>query len=50
VTALERDEAFANMGRTLATTDKRTAKRFLERISSTHMKELMLDQLAKGRL
>ncbi|MGW3956087.1 hypothetical protein ACWEKM_35455 [Streptomyces sp. NPDC004752] len=46
----ERDGAFANMARTLATTDKRTAKRLIEHIGWASVKESMLHDLAKGRL
>lgn len=46
----ERDGALAGMARTLATTDKRTAKRLIERIGMAFVKESMLDDLAKGRL
>lgn len=46
----ERDGALANMARTLATTDKRTAKRLIERIGTDFIKQDMLDRLAKGRL
>ncbi|MFE9287579.1 hypothetical protein ACF1HU_07860 [Streptomyces olivaceus] len=46
----ERDGAFANMARTLATTDKRSAKRLIEHIGMDIIKENMLRDLAKGRL
>ncbi|WP_328315634.1 hypothetical protein [Streptomyces sp. NBC_00388] len=46
----ERDLAFANMARTLATTDKHTAKRLLGHIDMIPLKENMLADLAKGRL
>lgn len=49
-TDYERDGAFATMARTLATTDKRTAKRLIEHIEMPSVKEGMLLDLAKGRL
>ncbi|MFF2406270.1 hypothetical protein [Streptomyces sp. NPDC058092] len=46
----ERDSAFAAMGRTPATTDRRTAERLIERIGMSAVKDHMLHEPAKGRL
>ncbi|MEE4489604.1 hypothetical protein [Streptomyces sp. BE230] len=46
----ERDEAFGNMARTLATTKKRTAKQLIERIGNAPVKERLLHDLTNGRL